>query len=152
MLQMKKKSARIRLIIDIVFCILFFVETIVLVYFMYRAPGEAGFGLIVIFQYLPILIFFLFWLRKDILIYDKASYIVRFSISVPFTMICTVESIDLLYVTIKSSKTIYLENFEYVLPLYIISLAWLICDIIRLKKRRSVEIQDKKGEKNEKKY
>ena len=132
------QSARIKLIIDIVFCILFFLETLVLMYFIFHAPGEAGFGYIILFQYLPVFIIFLFWLRKDICIYHTASYIVRFFISCFFIVVSTIESIYLLYITVKSSQTVYLMNFDYVLPLFIVSLIWLIQDIFRLKKKKQI--------------
>jgi hypothetical protein len=133
----EKKSEIIKLIIDIVFCSLFFLETIVIVFLMFHAPGEAGFGYIIIFQYLPIFIFFLFWLRKDILVYEKASYIVRFFISGLFTIIFSIQSIALVYTTVKFFESVYLVNFVYVLPLFILSLFWLVQDIIRCHKRKT---------------
>ncbi len=62
----KKRSILIRICINIIFLILFLIETIRIYFLMRRAPGEAGFAYFYIIQYLPMKVLFIIWLFIDL--------------------------------------------------------------------------------------
>ena len=113
----------------------------VLVFLMHQAPGEAGFAFIFIFQYTPMFILFLFWLRKDILSFNKVSHIVRIVISAFFTLIFTICMINILYSSIVYREIIVLLNMMFVLPFFILFLFLFvkdIRDIVKVKNKENV--------------
>ncbi len=61
----EKISTIIRIVTDVLFIILFGIETCFYEYWMHKAPGEAGWGCWAIMMYSPIFVLFIVCLIKD---------------------------------------------------------------------------------------
>lgn len=61
----EKKEVERRVTIDIIFLILFALETIYLFFWMMVSLGEAGFGIVEMIFYTPMVALFIVWLTRD---------------------------------------------------------------------------------------
>ena len=55
-----------RIVMDALLLIILMFQTIIMIYWMYRAPGEAGFGFFAIVTYIPLYICISIFLYKDV--------------------------------------------------------------------------------------
>jgi len=127
------KSDLIKVITDSAAFFLCFVGTIICVCLMF-CYSEGVYMWFYILQLMLLIIFFLFCLRKDILVYPKIAYKIRLPISMFFTAVFSFLVLELLFTLIKeSSVIIFLSNLSFILPPLFLFLFWLIQDIRKIK-------------------
>ena len=63
---LKRTSRFVCVIIEFVFCAIIIIQTLITYQWMKKTPGEAGFGMVEIIMYIPILLLFIIYMSIDI--------------------------------------------------------------------------------------
>ena len=130
----EKKSSLIKVVTDMLFNVVFLVETVWLVRRLLKTPDKSGIVFIIMFQYIPVFLLFIIWLRKDILSFDKFSHVVRAIISFFFIAICLFFISLICYHAAKFKDLFRFFNLIAVVPFFVVFIIWLVRDLRDLRK------------------